>query len=343
MVRQRAAIDNLAYRRTVIIGLLLFHTWMTWAKPAMADSGIIRGVVVNGSRNQLPMEDAQVALRARIQGQFTLVEETTTDSQGRFLFEKLPVDAEIQYIPGANQDEVHYPGPRLRLSTEKATANVKIVVHDSAADPNPLVIRQHDILVQPSTGAIEVTETLVIDNPSKFCYVGQSMDGPDRVVTLRLSIPPDFQRVTFEKEFFGRHFLLIDGKLLTGIPWPPGKRELKFSYVLPNEKRPTVCRRSVDLPCSHLQLTVNTDKPEDVRCNLEAQRTTSDGVVTFSTTGTLLPTGREIRLQLGSSPIPMMVYGRWTALAVLGVLVCGTSVFMIRPKRSGNGKPSSRT
>ena len=207
MVRQRAAIDNLAYRRTVIIGLLLFHTWMTCAKPAMADSGIIRGVVVNGSRNQLPMEDAQVALRARIQGQFTLVEETTTDSQGRFLFEKLPVDAEIQYIPGANQDEVHYPGPRLRLTTEKATANVKIVVHDSAAEPNPLVIRQHDILVTPSTGAIEVTETLVIDNPSKFCYVGQSMDGPDRVVTLRLSIPSDFERVTFEKEFFGRHFL----------------------------------------------------------------------------------------------------------------------------------------
>jgi hypothetical protein len=340
MVRQRVMLEDLTNLRTVITCVLLFHAWMTWAKPTMADSGIIRGAVVNGSRSQLPVEGAQVALRARIQGQFTVVEETTTDSRGRFLFEELPVDPDIQYIPGANQGQVHYPGPRLRLTTENTTANVKIVVYDSAPDPNPLVIRQHNILVQPNTGATEVTESMIIDNPSKFCYVGQSAAGSDRVVTLRLSIPSDFERVTCEKEFFGRHFLLIDGRLLTGIPWPPGKRVLEFTYVLPNEKRPAVWRRSLDLPCSHLQLTVNTNKPGDIRCNLEAQRTTSDGAVTFSTTGTLLPTGREIRVQLGSSPIPMMVYGRWTALAVLGALVCGASVYMIRPKRSSKGKPS---
>jgi hypothetical protein len=343
MVRQRATLEDLANLRTVVVAVLLIHAWMTCAQPVMADSGIIRGAVVNGSRSQLPIEGAQVALRARIQGQFTVIEETTTDSRGRFLFDKLPVDAEIQYIPGANQDEVHYPGPRLRLTTEKATANVKIIVYDSAPDPNPLVIRQHDILVKPGTGAVEVTESIVIENPSKFCYVGQSVAGPDRVVTLRLSIPPDFERVTFEKEFFGRRFLLIDGKLLTGIPWPPGKRVLKFTYVVPNEKRPTVWRRSIDLPCSHLQLSVETDKPEDVRCNLEAQRTTSDGVVTFSATDAILPTGREILLEVGSPPTPMMVYGRWTALAVLGALICGTTVSVIRPKRPTKVKPSRRT
>jgi hypothetical protein len=231
----------------------------------------------------------------------------------------------------------------LRLTTENATANVKIVVYDSAPEPSPLVIRQHNILVQPNTGAIEVTESMIIDNPSKFCYVGQSAAGSDRVVTLRLSIPPDFERVTFEKEFFGRRFLLIDGTLLTGIPWPPGKRTLKFTYVLPNKDSLTVWRRSVDLPCSHLQLMVNADKPENVRCNLKAQRTTSDGVVTFSTTGAPLPTGHEICLKLDNSPIPMMVYGRWTALAVLGALVCGTSVLVIRPKRFSNRKSSGRT
>jgi hypothetical protein len=90
-------------------------------------------------------------------------------------------------------------------------------------------------------------------------------------------------------------------------------------------------------------LSVDTDKPEDVRCNLKAQRTTSDGVVTFSTTGARLPTGHEICLELDNSPIPMIVYGRWTALAVLGALVCGTSVFMIRPKRFSNRKSTGRT
>ena len=185
-----------------VIGALLIGVCLSWTSPAMADHGVIRGVAVNGSRDQLPMGGTAVILRARLQGQFVAIQETTTDSRGTFRFEGLPVDPEIQYIAGANQGEVHYPGPRLRLTSDNAQADVRIVVHESVAEPNPLVIRQHDILVQLRAGALEVTETLLIDNPSNVCYVGQSAAEADRVVTLRLSIPPDFERITFEKEFF---------------------------------------------------------------------------------------------------------------------------------------------
>ncbi len=334
MVRQKATIKDLANLRAAIICLPLFHAWMVWAEPVMADVGIIRGVVVNGSRNQLPIENTTIALRAKIQGQFTVVEETTSNSQGRFLFEELPVDAEIQYIPGANQGEVHYPGPRLKLTPENATADVRIVVYESIPEPNPLIIRQHDIVVKTNAGSIEVTESMVIENPSTYCYVGQTTAGPDRVVTLRLSIPPDFEKVTFDKEFFGRRFLLIDGKLLTGIPWPPGKRQLKFTYVVPNDKSYADWHRNVDLPCSRVRLTVLTDKPDHVRCNLEAECTVSDDAVTFAAIDSTLPVGREILLQVGQVPVPMMVYGRWVALTVLLTLVCGVSALLLRPKQT---------
>ncbi len=337
MLQQGTTGTNSELLQTVKFDALLILACLIGTSTALADHGVIRGVAVNGSRDQLPTSGATVILRARLEGQFIAVQETTTDSRGTFRFEGLPIDPEIQYIAGANLGEVHFPGPRLRLTSDHAQADVKIVVHESVAEPNPLVIRQHDILVQPRAGAMEVTETLLIDNPSNVCYVGKSSAGADRIVTLRLSIPPDFNRITFEKEFFGRRFLLIDGKLLTGIPWPPGRRQLKFTYVLADEKRPTVWQRSVDLPCSHLQLTVNTDRPADVQCDLKALRTTSEGAVSFSTTGAPLPTGYEICLQLGSSPIPIMAYGRWTAIAVLGALVYGTSVFMNRPKRPRDG------
>jgi hypothetical protein len=273
-------------------------------------------------------------LRARIQGEFTAVEETTTDSQGRFFFEELRVDDEIQYIPGVNQGEVHYPGPRLRLTTESTTSNVKIVAYESLPEPNPLVIQRHDILVKPNLGSVEITESLVIENPSTFCYVGQTPTKADRVVTLRLSIPPDFEKVTFEKEFFGRHFMLIDGKLLTGIPWPPGIRQLKFTYVVPNENNYADWHRTVDLPCSDMRLTVLTDNPNEVSCDLEAVRSVDDDTVTFATADLTLPVGHEVQLQVGRVPVPMMVYGRWAALTVLVTLVCGMSVFLSRPKRA---------
>ncbi len=336
MAGRNKAMTSSVKVRTLILGVLL-HVGTAWANLSMADVGVVRGVVFNGSRDKQPVAGAQVALRARIQGQFTVVEETTTNSRGSFQFKDLPVDAEIQYIAGANRDEVHYPGPRLRLTNENSTSEVEIVVYESSTEPNPLVIRQHDIVLQLGAGATEVTETILLDNPSDFCYVGQTTSKPDRVVTLRLSIPPDFERVTFEKEFFGRRFLLIDGKLLTGIAWPPGERQLKFTYVVPNDNNDADWHRPVDLPCSSLRLSVLTNQPDHVRCNLESVRSLSADAVTFTTTGSTLPTGHEIQLHFGRVPVPMIVYGRWVASAVLVTLIGGTSILLCWPKWGRRG------
>ena len=79
---------------------------------------------------------------------------------------------------------------------------------------------------------VTVTESMSIDNPSSLCYVGKSPVSGAEPVTLQLAIPADFERTTFHKEFFGRQFSIVDGKLVTGVPWPPGRRELAFTYVL---------------------------------------------------------------------------------------------------------------
>ena len=300
------------------------------ASPSMAEVGAIRGTVVNGSLGNTPIAGAQVALRARTEGQFIVVEETTADTTGCFEFVELPVDAGIQYIAGANLDDVHYPGPRLELTSENATGNVKIVVYESSPEPNPLVIRQHDIVVRPTAGVLEVEETMLIDNPSAFCYVGLATAQPDHAVTLKLSIPSDFKKVTFEKEFFGRRFVLINEKLQTGIPWPPGQRQLKFTYVTPNNHRDAVWKRGVDLPCENVRLTVISDQPDNVQCNFDSVRSVADGAVTFTAAKPISAARKQIQVQIGRVPTPMIVYGRWAASVLLITLVGGTSYFYHR-------------
>ena len=302
---------------------------------ACADKGTIRGLVVNGSRDRFAVSGIEVALRARLRGEFAIARVTTTDSRGRFQFENLPLDADIQYVPGASHGEVHYPGPRLRLTDENQNAQVQIVVYEPSMEPNPLVMEQHDIIVRPRPGVLEVTESMVIGNPSTMSFVGRPTQGSDRIGTLQLAIPSNFERVTFEKEFYGRRFLLVNGKLSTGIPWPPGRRRLKFTYVLPKDEGSIAWQRPVDLPCSLVRLTVLTDNPGEVRCNLEAQRSTTDTQVTFTTAGLILPAGEEIHLQMGPTAVPMMVYGRWAALTLLGVLICGTGVCLHRTRQAG--------
>jgi hypothetical protein len=41
---------------------------------------------------------------------------TQSDDEGRFAFAGLPLDEDLIYLPGANLDGIHYPGPRLRLN-----------------------------------------------------------------------------------------------------------------------------------------------------------------------------------------------------------------------------------
>ena len=155
-------------------------------------------------------------------------------------------------------------------------------------------------------------------------------------ITLRLSIPSDFQRTTFDQEFFGRHFSLADGKLVTSIPWTPGPRELKFTYVLANPKSRFHWDRPLDLPCSDLTLIIRTARPDEVSCNLDAKPLRHRDEVTFALSGRNLPAGQVIRVDLGRLPMPLMAYGRWLALAVLIGLVGGTGLMLGRRRRTSS-------
>ncbi len=318
------------------------------------DRGAIRGVVVNASQGNRPVERAEVVLRARQDGQLVPLATTTTDATGRFAFEHLPVGPDREYLPGANRDGIHYPGQRVQLIVQRPQADVSLAVHDSIAEPNPLVIRRHEIVISPQPGALHVTETLLVSNPSLRSYVGRSGKEGAEPVTLRLSIPSDFERTTFQKEFFGRRFSLVDGKLVTAIPWTPGERELKFTYVLRNTEDRRVWRRPLDLPCSSVCVRVRTTKPEEITCNLPRTEVRRDSDLTksdltelvFQSSGNGLPVGHVIEVELGQLPVAWMIYGRWVALAALVLLIVAASVVRHRRQSSGTGDrvvaPASR-
>ena len=72
------------------------------AAPFPPDEGSIGGLVRNGSRAEAPAGSVDVLLRARrLGGDFEVVARTISDPQGHFLFEGLPIDQEVQYLPGA--------------------------------------------------------------------------------------------------------------------------------------------------------------------------------------------------------------------------------------------------
>jgi len=319
----------------MILNLLLAMCSVAAGEVPRSD-GSISGVVVNASDGMTPAGGAEVVLRLKLYGQFAPVAQTIADPQGRFRFQDLSVGDGYEYLPGANHQGIHYPGPRIQLTPRRPRASVELAVHDSVAEPSPLVIRRHEITVRPEPGVLYVTESMLVANPSSKSYVGQPAHEGDEPVTLRLAVPSDFERLTFEQESFGRRFSLVDGKLVTSIPWTPGDRELRFTYVLRNARADCVWERRLDLPCSQVFLSVETAKPEEVRCNLQPGTIRHSGdqsEVTFQSGGRTLPAGHVVRLELGALPVPWTVYGKWLALLALVVLIAGVGLAMIGPVR----------
>lgn len=301
--------------------------------------GTIGGRVVNAT-DETPIAGAKVVLRIKLQNEFMPIADTVSGAEGRFLFEKLFVGGHYEYLPGANRDGIHYPGPHVRLTAARPNAQVKLEVCDSLAEPSPLVISRYEILVHPEPGAVHVTESILVSNPTTTCYVGKPADDGAEPVTLELSVPKDFERTTFHQEFFGRRFSVRNGKVVTGIPWTPGQRELKFTYVLRNEQEHCLWERPLDLPCSEVRLHVRSDRPDEVSCNLAKLPATGRGEIVFESRGQVLPKGHVLRVELGRLPVPWMAYGRWAAVAVLGTLVAGASLALLKRRR--RAKPQDR-
>ena len=285
------------------------------------DSGSISGVVVNASHHDMAVPHVEVALRVKVDGQFVIAGETTTDDLGRFRFDDIPADPEYVYLAGANWQTVHYPGQRIQLSASQRDASVQLDVRDAVQTPDPLVVRRHEISIEREPDALKVTETLLVENPSPTTFVGLPKKEEGRAATFSLSIPSDFVRTTFHDEFFGRHFALIDGKLVTDVPWTPGEREVTFTYVVPDPTGDRVWERRLDLPTSALQVLVKSETARVVNPRLLASDSHRPGVLSFS--AEFLPAGDVIRIDLNSRSQSIGLDVRWLALAVLvtGILV----------------------
>jgi hypothetical protein len=299
------------------------------SRPAATDGSIV-GVVVNGSRNRETVAGADVVLRAGVDGMLEPVETATTDIYGKFRFSSLPVDQDVVYLPGVNQDGVHYPGSRVQLDEGNWLAHVQIVAYD-ATSTSPLVLQRHDIDIEIDGEVLRVSETLWIVNRSRTTFVGPSSQA-DGLTTFRLAVPAEFDRVTFEREHYGRRFRIVADGLATDMPWPPGSYKIAFSYRLPLREIAGAFRRPLDVACAHVNVRIPKHDLDRVTCNLVASGRDGDTVIFRNPPGELAR-GFVIEVRFSRLTASWTFYSRLAALAALGALVVAT---ILRWRREEN-------
>jgi hypothetical protein len=297
---------------------------------AQSEGWTLEGVAVNATQNGKPLAGADVILRAGEEGSLQIVAQTKTDRDGNFIFDKLSARPDLIFVAGVNHHGIHYPGPRMRFPSSLSPAP-RLTAFDVVSSPNPLVADFHEVDVEMNKGTLEVTENLWINNPSLTTYVGESRS-ESSPTTLSLSIPDGFERVTFNNEFNGRHFKLREKRLVTDIPWTPGKREVKFTYHLPAEECKRALEWSVNLPCCRFRLCLRGENVDRFECNLPRLAGPDQATVVFESSAPILPANHTVKLELGKLPTPWIVYLRWSALAALAGLILVTGGFLILRK-----------
>ena len=293
-------------------------------------TGVIAGRVVNATRGDSPVADAEVYLQSLIGGRFEAIALAKSTASGQFLFEGIPLDQPGVYLAGAGLDGIHYPGPRVSLDAARPVAKVVVRVHETSTGPNPLILRGHDVAVVQEAGLLKVTESLRIENPQPATYVGNPEADGSEPVTLELRIPPQFERVTFHEEFYGRQFTLREGRLVTSLPWTPGARQFTFSYVMPDDGGKILWERSLDLPCDHLRISVEGPDAASARCNLGGPQKGPEDNIVFTSNGPSLEIGTRITLDRPRSRWLVRADSRWVALGILMLVTAATLLSVVR-------------
>ena len=302
---------------------------------------MIQGTVVNTSSGAPVPCQTEVVLQMQINGQFIPFRDVTSDAEGRFHFKNLPEGADYQYLVGANRHGIFYPGSRVRLVDPKPNAYAELSVCDAVTKPNPLVLKKMDVVIRPELGTLKVTETLLIENPSRTCYVGEAATAGGEPITLALSVPPDFQRMTFDKELFGRRFAVVKNRVVTSMPWKPGQHEVCYSYVLRNNHEATTWERPMDLPCSDVTVRIEGESPDEVRCEVLSRSPDEARAVVFASAGQTIPADSVLRVELGRLPLPWMTYSIWAAVAVLlAILATAIGLHFARHRAATNREPA---
>lgn len=211
---------------------------------AAAETGTIRGRVVNESTGE-PQVNVRVTLTsARDDGSGGKEIETTTDRRGRYVFENLPTGDDRYYAIDARHDDGLFAGGVVRLpadTSRRPVIDTTLRVWDTTSDPAAIVIRRDSIFVVPSDDGVGVIEALVVANIADDAYIGRGREMGSRqeeIPSLGFALPPGAELPPVpivESDIDIPSLVETSFGFAATVAIPPGQWRVVYSYQVTGE------------------------------------------------------------------------------------------------------------
>ena len=194
------------------------------------DGITIRGVVINETLPEIPVEIVPVILYINGLGEEVESLHTLTGADGEFEFTSVAYDDEVLYGLTVEYKTVLYSS--LIDIVPGIGASVAISVYENTEDSTVLSIDSASVVISGidiTNGTISILEMASIANESNFSYVPG--DGP--MDLIRFALPIGASNLVFDTSLLGADYIQVDKGVALLSSVPPGSYEVFYSYKVP--------------------------------------------------------------------------------------------------------------
>jgi hypothetical protein len=314
--------------RLIMLVLVILLVWVLPAAVLAQEpgAGTIEGQVINGTEGGGSVAGLEVTLIMYVDDVMAGTRAAITDDEGKFQFGN--VDIQNEYVVSAKYMEVDYYYPA-DFTTGETTAYVEVWVCDATTSDEAIRISLAHIIMDVSEEDTVVTEVFQLLNDGDKTYAGTDS-------MLAFTLPEGVYSYEAPQYLMQDYQPLDDNRLAYLVPFPPGERQLIFSYSLamPDSKELTI-PFVVDYPTDSMQLLVSGEDIEVATDELTPggpiYTDTGERYIRFW--GEDIPRGTVINVLVSNLPggggvVLFIIIG-----VVIVVIIAGIAVFMLRKKR----------
>ena len=290
--------------------------------------GTISGKVINGTEGGGSVAGIEVTLLTYINDLIAETRTAKTDGEGNFQFDNVAV--EHQYLLSARYMEVDYYYT-LVFNPGETTAYAEVGVCETTTSDQAIRIGLAHTIMNIEEESIRFTEVLWLVNGGDRTYTGG--DG-----VLVFALPEGATGFEFLQESREDYRFLDDNRVTYLVPFPPGQRQLVYSYQL---AKPDSDEFTIPLefyyPLDSFELMVGGEDVEVTVTQLAPAEpiftATNERFIHFQ--GGNLPRNTVINLHLsnlsGSSGLHFIILWGIIAMAIIGI-----AVYLVKRGKKGN-------
>ncbi|MCK4862931.1 MAG: hypothetical protein KAS25_01485 [Dehalococcoidales bacterium] len=209
-------------RFIAILAVLLLMGLPAGALAQAPAEGTINGQVINGTEGGGSVGGVEISLITYINGQLSDTRTAVSDSEGKFQFDS--INMEHTYLVSARYMDVDYYYP-VAFEPGETTAYVEVGVCDTTASDEKIRVGLTRKIVNIEEESLLVTEVYWLVNDGDRTYVGT--DG-----VLLFQLPQGAYCFEAPEELMIDYRLLDDNRVTHLVSFPPGERQLFYSYRL---------------------------------------------------------------------------------------------------------------